>query len=150
MIAPTPALATLYTDLQNRFGFASVEDALSGRGFANIHAVISGLDTPLNSHDILADPAAPQTQQTIALFRDLLARVTANLALSTLPHGGIYFVGGLAVALGADLQDPAFMQAYGDKGRFSDYVKQFPIHVVEDDDTALMGCATHIARVMKT
>ena len=38
-----------------------------------------------------------------------------------------------------------FAEALRDKGRFSDFVAQFPVTVIEDDFAALHGLAQHLA-----
>ncbi|HHS94429.1 MAG TPA: glucokinase, partial [Rhodobacterales bacterium] len=39
-------------------------------------------------------------------------------------------------------------EAMRDKGRFSGFMKNFPVFVIEDDFAALTGCAHHLAALL--
>ena len=75
----------------------------------------------------------------------LLAQYTADLALTTLPFGGIYYIGGVARAFTPFMARFGYDAAFTDMGRFSDLVAQFPVALVEDDFAALTGCAVYLA-----
>jgi glucokinase len=79
----------------------------------------------------------------------MLGVVSGDLALTTLPFGGVWLVGGLARAFAPYLQDFGFVEAFRDKGRFSGFMEQFGLGVVEDDNAALTGCASHLARMSR-
>ncbi|MDP4990252.1 MAG: glucokinase, partial [Marivita lacus] len=38
--------------------------------------------------------------------------------------------------------------AYFDKGRFSDFMEQFPVYLVDDDYAALTGSAAHLGELI--
>ena len=44
--------------------------------------------------------------------------------------------------------DQAYADAMRDKGRFAGFMKNFPVHVIEDDYAALTGCAHHLAALL--
>ena len=69
-----------------------------------------------------------------------------DLALIHLPWGGMYLIGGLARAIEPFLAAHGFEAGLKDKGRFSDLIGEFPIHLVEDDFSALTGCAEYAVR----
>lgn len=49
-----------------------------------------------------------------------------NLALKTLPYGGIYILGGVTNGIkDYILNNDVFMDAFYDKGRLSGYMKEF-------------------------
>ena len=43
------------------------------------------------------------------------------------------------------LAEMGLAQAIRDKGRFGDFLRAFPVWVVEDDFAALTGCAAYLA-----
>lgn len=133
--------------LEEVHGFASVEDALSGRGLERLDAWLAAGTAPHRSAaDIMAAVAAAEPQATRAarLFVELLGSVTGNLALTHLPFGGIYLVGGVVRHMTPYLQPLGFAAAFRDKGRFSEFMDGFPVHVIEDDYAALRGCAVYL------
>ncbi|MGR3501444.1 glucokinase [Pseudaestuariivita sp.] len=137
--------------LAARHGFAAAEEALSGRGVAHLYAWAcdrAGVpntpeaDAPAVMERLAAgDPQAVVAAQT---FAELLGGLAGSLALIQLPFGGVYIVGGMARAFTPQLNDLGFADAFRAKGRFSDYMRQFAVHVVEDDYAALTGCAAYL------
>lgn len=134
-----------------RRGFASVEDVLSGSGLERLyayHAEQAGSGPARDASAIMTalgegDPLATRTGRH---YTRLLAQFTADLALVSLPFGGIYYIGGVARAFTPWMARFGFDAAFTDMGRFSDLVAQFPVALVEDDFAALTGCAAFLAR----
>lgn len=133
--------------LENIHGFPAVEDVLSGRGLERSYSWLASEDNDTSqrsSTEIIQDclaQADPRAEEAVRLFTRIFGTVTGNLALIHLPFGGIYLVGGVAVALGRHLHQFGFADAMRDKGRFSGMMTNFPIHVIEDDYAALRGAA---------
>jgi glucokinase len=132
-----------------------VEAILSGRGLERLYDWVchdEGQGTPLRASEIMAnfEKDEPRAHRTIALFVRLFGRYAGDLALITLPFGGIYLVGGVIRHLGPHLLRMGFAEAFADKGRFGDFVTQFPVHLVIDDYAALRGCACHLSEVLAT
>ncbi|MBC7477865.1 MAG: glucokinase [Pseudorhodobacter sp.] len=131
-------------------GFAGVEDVLAGRGIEHLYAFTTqeaGHLTPKSSAEILADIAIgdPMALQTARLYTRLLGSVLGNLALTHLPYGGIFLIGGMSRAMTPYLADMGLADAICDKGRFGPFLRAFPVWVVEDDFAALTGCAAYLA-----
>jgi glucokinase len=131
--------------LAQTHGIATVEEALCGRGLVTLHSWLNG--TALAGDAILAalaagDAAALRTGQ---LYARLMGRTLATLALTHLPWGGIYLIGGVARAFAPHLAGLGLGQAYAEMGRFSDLVRSIPVWSVEDDYAALAGCAAALA-----
>ena len=129
------------------YGFASVEEVLSGRGISYLQRVL---------HDEEASPAAimerlaagePQAEATGAALVEIFGTVVGDLALTHLPFGGIYLVGGVTRALAPYLDRFGFANHLRAKGRFAGFMEQFGVFVLRDDYAALTGCAAHIARL---
>ncbi|MEX3015568.1 ROK family protein [Gymnodinialimonas hymeniacidonis] len=145
--ASITALHGILGALGDSKGFPSVEEVLSGRGVSNLHRALHGV--LIGPADILAhigsgDEAACETG---ALFVEVLGEVAGNLALTHLPFGGIYLVGGVARAFAPHLDRFGFVEAFRAKGRFSNFMEQFGISVVSDDYAALTGCANHLSHL---
>ena len=124
---------------------------LSGRGLECTYAwaaAEAGSDKTLSAAEIMGaakDGSDPLATRTVEVFCATLGRACSNLALTCLPYGGIYFSGGVARAAAPFLESHGFYTAFLDKGRFSDFLRQFPVHVIEDDYAALTGCASFLA-----
>lgn len=131
-------------------GFASVEEALSGRGLMAVHRHIAGPAAHDSTIDLIAALSAPDTTEaekdTIALFCQILGRVLGDQALIHLPFGGIYLIGGLARAVRPFFEESGLIDAFRNKGRFSGFMKDFSLFIVEDDYSALTGCARYVRR----
>jgi glucokinase len=142
----------LMRDVAQYHGTPGIEDVLSGRGFERIYRWMSreaGSGVELAAADIMAALGSdPLADKTVALFVRLLGRYAGNLALVTLPFGGVYLCGGVAQHFGPHLLSNGFAQAFCDKGRFGPFMERFPVHLITDDYAALTGCAGHLVEVM--
>lgn len=137
--------------VETAHGFPGVEDVLSGRGLERLFAFVSqeaGTPSEASAATIMGDLASEAgtglATQTALLFTRLLGAEAGNLALTHLPFGGIYLCGGVARAIGPHLMAMGFETAFCDKGRFSGFMKNFSVSVVEDDYAALTGCAVYL------
>ncbi|WP_375259275.1 glucokinase [Citreimonas sp.] len=131
-----------------------LEDLLSGRGFERVYAwccAEEGETVALPASEIFAAFQAGEARAVRAarIVVRLLGRYTGDLALITLPFGGIYLVGGVIRHLGPHLETLGFTQAFRDKGRFAPFMEQFAVHVVSDDYAALTGCAVHLDELLR-
>jgi glucokinase len=128
-------------------GRASVERALSGQGLVEIYRWIAdthgqtATDLPAEEIALRAvnaeDPLCVKAAETLL---GILATVAGDLALAYLPHGGVYLAGsvarGLSPMMGAD-----FACRLVSKGRQTDLLQSFPVHLITQDTAALIGCA---------
>ncbi len=136
--------------LTARRGFPSVEDVLSGSGLERLYAFHAAEAKSSRALDAAAIMAALEEGDALAQavgrhYVRLLAQVTADLALITLPVGGIFLIGGVARAIAPWLDRFGFDAGFTDMGRFSDTVARFPVAIVEDDFAALTGCAAYLS-----
>ncbi|EYD76614.1 Glucokinase [Rubellimicrobium mesophilum DSM 19309] len=137
------------------YGFGSVEEVLSGRGIVQVHDWLGQEEsdpTRMTSAEIMAAMSQGGDSRAVRagrIFVRMLGAVAGDLALTTLPFGGVWLVGGLARAFAPYLLDFGFVEAFRDKGRFSGFMEAFGVGVVEDDNAALVGCASHIARLVQ-
>lgn len=139
--------------LQEGHGFASVEEVLSGRGLLALHGFCAGphaASTAVELMTRLADPGNdPDDRRTADLFCAVLGRVLGDLALIHLPWGGLYMIGGLARAVAPLLKRHGFSENFSEKGRFSGFMKDFSVFIVEDDYSGLTGCADYARAAMR-
>lgn len=144
----------LKTWLAERHGTPGIEDALSGRGLERIYRFLSleaGEDRDLSAAAIFAAFEAGEERATRAaeIFVTLMGRYTGNLALVTLPLGGVYLVGGVVRHFAPHLLRLGFAEAFRDKGRFGPFMDQFSVQMVDDDYAALTGCAVHLSEILE-
>lgn len=148
----TEADAALARALSDDEDGAVIEDALSGRGIVAIDRHCGrafGADGDRSGPQIIAalEAGEPHATATAAMVTRMMGLVAGNLALTVLPYGGIYLIGGVARAFAPYLSGASFTQAFGNRGRFSDFMAQFDIATIDDDYAALTGCAAHVARL---
>lgn len=146
----TAADQRLCAFLEEHHGFTAVDDVLSGRGLERVFSWLAceaGDSQQMSSTEIIESCRTggdARAVETVEVFTRLLGLVAGNLALTHLPFGGIYLVGGLSSAILPFMEKFDFEQAFRDRGRFSEFMEAFPIHVVQDDYAALKGCAAYL------
>ena len=139
--------------LSERTGFAAVEEVLSGRGLEHVYEFLGHEDgtprtaTAAQIMSALAEGKDRRAVETVRIFVRTLGTVAGDLALVTLPFGGVYLCGGVARAMLPWLEPFGFAKAMQDKGRFGPFVADFPVTVIEDDYAALHGLAHHLGRL---
>lgn len=130
-------------------GRASVERALSGNGLVAIYNWVCsrhGAEASFTHGAEISSRAVARSDrlcmEAANMFMHLLGRVAGDLALAYLPYDGIYLSGGVTRALGPLLEsEPAFLRAFTAKGRMAELMERFSIHLLNDDASALHGCA---------
>lgn len=154
--APTDDLQYLLLRyLQHRYGHVSYERIVSGPGLIAIFEFLrdTGQATPsalLIDAMLKADAAATLTQfaltgneviarMALDLFLAVYGAFVGNLALAALPRGGIYIAGGIAAKISAEMAKEVFINAFLSKGRFSELLATFPLHIVLNQHVGLMG-----------
>lgn len=145
-----------------RFGHVSYERVLSGMGLESMYQFFRdtgrGVETPeLAAEMASGDPGAVVSRHGLAGDSDLCVQVldmfvslygaeAGNLALKVMATGGVFIGGGIAPKILAKLQQPAFLDAFFDKGRMGKILKEMPLRVITNDKTALLGSARYAAR----
>ena len=138
----------LYEILMKTVPRVSVERVLSGSGMVRLYRAIATLDGEPAIHatpEAITGAAKSGTdllaERTIRQFVVWLARVTANIALITLPRGGIYLGGGISAQIRPWLEDGTFLQTFSDSGRMSGLLRDMPIRLIIAPAPALIGAA---------
>lgn len=162
--APHGALAReLHAWLSARHGdYVSVERVLSGSGLADTYRFLADRHPERASAELArameaGDPAAAvwhhaqDEERTLArealeLFVSNYGAHAGNLALLTLPYGGLFVSGGIAPRiLDLIVEDDRFIRAFNDKGMMSHLTGAIPVSVVTDTRVGLLG-ALEVAR----
>ncbi|MBI4482685.1 MAG: glucokinase [Acidobacteria bacterium] len=144
------------------------EYAVSGPGLHNIYAALESsmkfdhrpeVRKKLESLSDLDRPAAihayyrqdPLCNKAVGLFVRFYARTAKNLALMTLPYGGVYLAGGIAPKILDILQEGTFMEEFGrmDRPAYCRILARIPVYVVMDYHVSLYGMARVAAHFMK-
>jgi glucokinase len=146
--------------LQDRLGHVSYELVCSGVGIPNLYRFLketgagsepawlaerlAGVVDPTPAIvDAALDPDRPAEicRQALDLFTSILAAEVGNLALRVLPTGGVYLGGGIPPRILPLLRRKQFVERFRSKGKFSDFLDRFPVHVILEPRAALVGAA---------
>lgn len=163
--APTDKLQSELLDfMRKKYHRVSLERVLSGQGLIDIYRFVNENKnsgeaeerklTALIENDQQADIAATITEHAIKncntlavraldLFIKIYGTAAGNLALTALPFGGLYIVGGIAPKLLPQIKNWQFLHAFRDKGRMENLVQDIPLHVVLDTGVGLKGATMY-------
>ncbi|MBU0744690.1 MAG: glucokinase [Gammaproteobacteria bacterium] len=163
--APTDDLQLeLLMFLRKKYHRVSLERVLSGQGLVNIYQFVSdseeskgkenaALKALINSNQSVDLPAAiteyalnyhdPIATKALNIFVSIYGAAAGNLALTTLPFGGLYLVGGIIPKILPLVKNHAFLTTFFDKGRMTDLVKDISVHAVLYPDIGLQGAALY-------
>lgn len=143
-----------------RFDHVSYELVCSGMGLPYIYEYVRDvalIDEPEQLSQQIAsqeDPTplivksaldknapSPRCVATLETFVSILGAEAGNLMLKVLATGGVYLGGGIPPRILSFLDSERFINAFRQKGRFSDLLTAVPIHVITNPRLALLGAA---------
>jgi glucokinase len=163
--ANTPEQDALLVYLRKKYnGHVSYERILSGPGIFNIYSFLRDngcieelaelAETLRNEAEAgrwISEFAFARNDKlslkTLRLFAEIYGAEAGNWALKTLAHGGVLVGGGIAPKILPALQNGDFIQAFVDKGRFSEWMRTLSVKVALNTDTGLLGAA-HTAALL--
>jgi glucokinase len=147
----------LWRYLRKKYGHVSIERVISGPGLVNIYSWLkdSGryreplwlarkfetMEPAAAISEVGLENGHPLCVEAMNVFVSVLGAVAGNLALTAMTTGGVYLGGGIPPKILPKLQEPLFIQAYKNKGRFKKIVERIPVRVILNDKTALLGAA---------
>lgn len=147
----------LWRYLSQRFEHVSAERVLSGPGLVNIYSWLRdserfGEPAWLARNMEKIDPARAITEAALTdkdplcvaslnTFVSMLGAAAGNLALTAMTTGGVYLGGGIPPKILPKLEEPIFMKAFTNKGRFKEFLERIPVRVILNDKAALLGAA---------
>lgn len=143
--------------LLHRFGRASYERILSGRGLGNLYdfvtQVLGVAASPVVRHRLHnGDPGAiigaaavaGECEACVAAVRRFVRIYGAqagNLALATMALGGVYIAGGIAPRLGAAFDTNEFLGGFCAKQPFVELLQGIPVQLLLDERAPERGAA---------
>jgi glucokinase len=147
----------LWRYLSQRFGHVSTERVLSGPGLVNIYSwlrdskrfsepgwLVRSMEE-IDPARAIAEAALtekhPLCVASLNAFVSILGAVAGNLALTAMTTGGVYLGGGIPPKILPKLEEPIFMKAFTNKGRFKEFLERIPVRVILNDKAALLGAA---------
>jgi glucokinase len=145
--------------LTRRFGgHVSWERVVSGPGFVNLHDFLiehKRAEIPAEHLEALHKDEPEEITKSalegrcalcveaLHLFVEFYGAEASNLALKLMATGGVYLGGGIAPKVIEKLKEPAFMEAFLDKGRMRPLLEAMPVRVIVNEGTALLGAARY-------
>jgi glucokinase len=146
-LAPTDAREeAVVTALRARCGRAGTEEALSGRGLANLHAIVADLHgATVPERDaaavVAAAPGCAVAAEAVELFLDFTAGFAGDMALAWGARGGVFLAGGILPRLARGLDQARFRARFEAKAPMRDWIAELPLHLVMHDAPAFLGLA---------
>jgi glucokinase len=147
-LAPTDAREdAVVAALRARCGRAGAEEALSGGGLANLHAVVASLrGAEVPERDAAAVVAAAAGECAVAaealeLFLDFCASFAGDMALAWGARGGVFLAGGILPRLAATLDTARFRARFEAKAPMEQFIAGVPLHLVVHEAPAFLGLA---------
>lgn len=157
--APTTVLQIDLLDfLLETYDHVSYERLCSGIGLPNIYRFLKerkqmiepawltnelrqGQDpTPIIVNAALAEErTCDLCRMTVEVFVEILGAECGNLALKFMATGGIYIAGGMVPKMLPGIDIRHFLRSVANKGRFSELMGRFPIHVIMNPEVGMMG-----------
>ena len=147
-------------------GHVSVERVASGLGIhaiyeylrdttvlpesATVEAEIAQGDPSavIATHGLAADD--PLCTQALDLFVAAYGAEAGNLALKSLPYGGLYVAGGVAPKILTKMQDGTFIRNFLDKGRMQPLLEKVHVSLILNPKVGLLGAVLYANRLAAT
>ena len=145
--------------LKKKYTHVSYERVLSGLGLYELYQFLIDMQLEKESQEIKIeflskDKAAvvgekgvkkenKACMRALKWFISLYGSEAGNLALKFYALGGVYIGGGIAPKILEAMKGETFLKAFTNKGRFASLLQQIPIHVVLNQNAALLGAALY-------
>ncbi len=133
----------------------SYERVLSGPGLVNLYKGIVKIDgripDKLKPKDVTERALSNECvdcRRALSLFCILLGRFGGNLALNMGTFGGVYIAGGIVPRFLEFFKSSGFRNAFEDKGRFSEYLKDIPVFLITHPQPGLLGAGAHMRQLL--
>jgi glucokinase len=138
--------------LRQRFGHVSAERALSGPGLENIYQAIGAVDkveTALQNATQITRSALRGgcniAVEALNIFCAFLGSFAGNVALTFDARGGVYIAGGISPRIVDFMRRSQFRVRFEAKGRFQQYLKSIPVHVITHPAAAFIGLKSFLS-----
>jgi glucokinase len=155
-----PREIALLEFLTARYGRATYEHIISGKGFINLLRFTSNNRSPLltevDEDDLPAtisrhglDGSDAHCVEALQLFVSIYGSAAANLGLQCVATGGVFLGGGIPSRLLPAFDLPFFMDAFRAKPPMTRLVERMPVSIVRNRQTGLLGAAVYAASLLK-
>ena len=146
--------------MQQKYSHVSLEMLLSGKGLENIYHFLHEYKRLEVSLDVMnemdsKDPAQVITdfalsgtdklcQETLACFIDIYGAAAGNIALHYYPISQLFIAGGIARKIQSKMSEPAFINAFSNKGLLTSNMKMINVKLIIQDKVGLYGALAQI------
>jgi glucokinase len=140
-------------------GHVSYERVVSGMGLVNIYQFLKQSGFAVEQPEIaqkmlMGDVGAVIGEagiakadalcvETLRLFCRIYGAQAGNLALTSLPYGGVVLAGGIAAKILPFITQGDFMQGFLDKGRYQAVLEKFSVKICTNPEAALSGALNY-------
>jgi glucokinase len=162
--APTDKIQIeLLRYLMRRYPHVSYERIVSGPGLVNLHDFLCERAPGRESAALreamrVGDPAAVISEAALSgrdalasealdLFISIYGAQAGNLALTCLPHGGLYVAGGIAPKIIDKLRAGLFVRSFLAKGRMASVLAAIPVKVILNRKVGMLGAGLAASRL---
>ncbi len=128
--------------------FEFIRDTQGAAPSSELTGTMQTIDPAAAISDFALSQRDPVAEEALDLFVSIYGAQAGNLALSTVPSGGLYIAGGIAPKILVKLRGPNFMNAFHDKPPMRHLLDDIPIRVVLNTQVGLMG-ATQLATTLR-
>ena len=135
--------------LREQFGHVSAERAISGPGLECIYQAVADLEgmatEPQSAAAITRKALSGECRNAVEAldtFCAFLGIFAGNVALTFAARGGVYIAGGIAPRIVDFLKESSFRNRFESKGRFRNYLKAVPTHVIVHPAATFIGLAS--------
>jgi glucokinase len=135
-----------FLNIERNIERVRVEDILSGTGITHMWDFFEHLKyeqkLSVEGHVggyIASNPNSEISKDVMNLYSGILGSYLGNLALQTLPTGGLWICGGVAQKMYRYWNVDTLRRQFSTKLPMESILKEFSIHVVLDDDVGVLG-----------
>lgn len=118
--------------------FARGDDVLAGRGLETLHLYLSGEKRQASR---IGESELSRDSLTLRWYSRFYARACSAWMLATLCAGGLWISGGIAARNPLCVENEFFTKELYADSRWSDFLRDIPIYLLEDNNSGLHGAA---------
>ncbi|MDO4879105.1 MAG: glucokinase [Neisseria sp.] len=142
--------AAIWQYARCRYGHVSSERLISGMGLELIYDALrqdAAGSTPKTAADITGEAVRGDElcRRALDVFCAALGTAAADLALTLGARGGVYLCGGIVPRFIPYFKTSPFRRRFEDKGRFSAYLAEIPVYIVQSESPGISGAAAALA-----
>lgn len=132
-----------YERVVSGMGMANIYQFLKQSGFAPEQPAIAQKMAKADHGAVIGEAALAQQDalcvETLRMFCRIYGAQAGNLALTSLPHGGVILAGGIAAKILPFMKQSEFMDGFLDKGRYRNVLEAFSVKICTNPEAGLLG-----------